>query len=167
MTRSRVWIGPALVGAIVLADLIGAGALVYWSRNDPGFGVEPDYYAAGLKWDDTRAAQARSDRLGWTATLTEVGSPSGARRRISVALRDAAGEPVTGASVGAIAFHNARSGARATLALSEEAPGVYECDADLSRPGLWEFRLAAARAEDRFLTIVRHMVAVPGPRGSP
>ncbi len=162
MTRSRVWVGPALVGAIVCADLIGAGALVYWSRNDPGFGVEPDYYAAGLKWDDTRAAQARSDRLGWTATLAEEAAGEG-RRRIGVSLRDAAGEPVTGVSLGAVAFHNARSRARETLELREAAPGRYECEATLSRPGAWEFRLTGARGEDRFLTIIRHTVG----RGAP
>lgn len=165
MTRARAWIGPALVGAIVFADLIGAGALVYWSRNDPGFGVEPDYYAAGLKWDEARAAQERSDRLGWSATLTDEGADGG-RRRVTVELREAGGAPVTGATLHAVAFHNARSGARTTLGLRETSPGRYECDADLSRHGLWEFRLAGTRGADRFLATIPHAVGQAGTRGA-
>lgn len=164
MTARRAWLGPSVVAGIVIADLIGAGTLIVCSQRDPAFGVEPDYYAKALAWDSTRAALERSARLGWSATITDDGPAEGGARRVVLRLASGDGAPIRGASIGCIAFHNARSTDRVSPAFAERptgAPGEYEAMLSAPRPGAWEFRIAASAGEGRFVRTMA--VAIGGP----
>lgn len=136
----------ALVGTALSANLV----LLYLATSDPGFAVEPDYYAKALAWDEQRAQQLTNARLGWSLDL-RVGAvePDGAQP-IEVRLVDQAARPVEGATVELTAFHNARSSDVLTDTLQPQPDGTYVGSLRFRRSGLWEFRLTARRGDDVF-----------------
>jgi hypothetical protein len=75
--------------------------------------------------------------------------------RLDVQLRDRAGHELTGALVSIKAFHNARAMHILSSDLSEPAPGHYTAVIPAHRPGLWEVRLEAHHAGQRFAQVLR------------
>ena len=135
-----------LVGAAFCANML----LLYLATSDPSFGVEPDYYAKALAWDEQRAQLARNARLGWNLDLQiHPAGPDGAQR-VEVLLADAADTPIADAAVRLTAFHNARSVDLAEVELQPRGDGRYEGDLRFHRPGLWEFRFEARRGDAVF-----------------
>ena len=88
----------AHVGAMVLAVQIAGGS--------GGHTLLPEYRDRNLDWNAARAAEAASDALGWTLDVTPaaLGDGSGLRR-VTLTLRDAAGDPVVGAAVRVRCYH--------------------------------------------------------------
>lgn len=114
-----VWSVPALLAIVFAAGLTGVGALIVRSSGDPTFGIEPDYYAKALTWDQTRRVQARSESLGWECAVTADDTT------LRVRLTDRRGEPLSGLNVCAEVFPWARSKDRRTLQLRTHRPGEY------------------------------------------
>lgn len=151
----------AVVG--VLAITVGANAWLVWKARDPnGAVIEPDYYRKAVAWDSLAARPGRSDALGWSADAA-IGPAAGGGARVRATLADSLGAPVAGAAVGLEAVHNLAAATHVHATLAETAPGVYEAEAALGRPGLWELRLTATRGGDVFLVRLRR----DAPRGSP
>lgn len=158
MKPAAMW--PAAVVA-VLAITVGANAWLMWKAREPnGAVLEPDYYRKAVAWDSLAARQGRSDALRWRAEAT-IGPAAGGRARVRAVLADSLGAPVTGAAVTLEAVHNLAAATPVRAALAETAPGTYEADAALGRPGLWELRLAATRGAEQFLVRLRR----DAPRG--
>jgi len=152
MKPAAMW--PAAVVA-VLAITVGANVWLAWKAREPnGAVLEPDYYRKAVAWDSLAALQGRSDALRWSADAA-IGAAAGGRAHLRATLADSLGAPVTGASVTLEAVHNLAAATPVHASLAETAPGTYEADAALGRPGLWELRLAATRGEDRFLVRLR------------
>jgi nitrogen fixation protein FixH len=136
------WIA-AVVGLLV-GNAIAMGVLLA-EAGDPTPRVLPDYYRRAIAWDDTMAARRASAALGWTATPTLDGD------RVAVVLVDAAGAPVSGATVTVTARHRSRADGVVAATLDEAAPGRYLGDLALARPGLHELEVTARRAGATFL----------------
>ena len=150
MTRGWVW--PLFLGGLLV---LGVGAnlvLLVVATGDPSFAVERDYYRKGMEWDRTLAQRQADARLGWTLSC-EVRAGT-----VEVALRDASGAPVPGATVSLEGFHNARAAQIVTAVLAEAGEGTYRAQAPIARPGLWELRFRAVRGVDVYTQTVTYEV---------
>lgn len=99
-----------------------------------GVVVENSYVASQHfnTWlDEAKAEKA----LGWKALFGRDG-----KDRVAIDLRDAAGKPLTGATVTAVAEHPLGLRHDENLTFREEAPGRYGAVLDAGR---WRLRLAA------------------------
>lgn len=146
---------PAFVIALLLLGIGSAFEALFAARSDGGAQIVEDYYDAALDFDETRAARAASDALGWTAAVS-VGACEGGLCPVEVTVRDRDGAPVEGLSGVVRASRPQEATAAARLPLSSsEAPGVYRQLMPVSADGLWDFALDAQRGDDRFITTVR------------
>ncbi len=127
------------VGLLLLSATIG-GITVYVALNDPGFGVEEDYYQKGLAHDAALEQAERNQRLGWTLSL-QAAVVEGARvSPVTITLHDREGAAIEGARVSLEAFPVARSLERVEAELEPRGDGRYGAELPVRRPGKWEFR---------------------------
>ena len=149
------WYWPLLLAGLLVS---GVAANVYFmcrAIGDPSFAVESDYYAKAIAWDAHQAQARENADLGWTLALTVAPADRGTgRARVVAKLADRDGRPVPGLAVGLEAFHNARAADVVTATLSETAEHDYAGDVAVLRPGLWEFRVIAARGAETFTAVV-------------
>ncbi|MCA9288786.1 MAG: FixH family protein [Phycisphaerales bacterium] len=170
--RSLAWLWPVGLIALMCGSVGICVATAVVAARDPSFALEPDYYDKALAWDESAAARAASDALGWTAEV-EVslpgadGAPDGART-VSLRLRDSQGEPVAADRVEIAAFHHARmrdiqrlsvgagdpaiDSGPGTLVLAEAGRWVWSLGE--ARAGVWQVRVRAARGQDVFLATI-------------
>jgi nitrogen fixation protein FixH len=149
------WYWPFLLVGL-LASGVGAN-LYFMSRavSDPSFAVEPDYYAKAIAWDAHQTQARDNAALGWTLALdVAAADPGTGRARVVASLLDRNGLPVRGLTVALEAFHNARASQVVKATLAETAEHAYAADVAVSRPGFWEFRVAAARGTEVFTAVV-------------
>jgi nitrogen fixation protein FixH len=151
---SAWWVArmPVLVGAICAASLTSVGLLVFKSGGTAAIGIEPDYYRKGLEWDRLRAEKAKSDALGWKASVEIIAG----ERAVLVRLADASGLPVDDAVVSGEAFAHRESSKRAALTFAAAAgeSGTYVAGLSQTKalvPGKWRVSLTAVRGDDRFV----------------
>lgn len=138
-------LGASLVGGLTMANI---------AVDDPGFALEPEYYARATRFDEEQSRRTQSARLGWSVRVAEFGAgaePDG----VVLALSERDGRPLTAARVSVVAFANARAARRFTVELTERAPGLYGARLPAPRAGLWELRVTARRASDELSTTLR------------
>ncbi len=100
--------------------------------------VIPDYYDQSTRYDDKMAAATASRALGWRVEATLV---DGA---LSVAVRDAAGAPLAGATVRAAGYPRSHAHERFDVPLVARGPGTYLGVAD-RLPGLHDLAITIER----------------------
>lgn len=161
----RFW--PIFIVALLLGNVLGAAALVFFALGDPSHQVEKDYYQKALAWNGQMAQQRANQTLGWRATLSFEAAPSGmqvpgARARgtgpdsrlpltmVVLTLVDGRGKPLAGAQLQLESFALRRSGHRQRVTLKERKAGRYEAPLLLFPRGLWRFLLRANRQGKRF-----------------
>lgn len=146
---------PAFVVALLLLGIGSAFEAFFAARSDGGAQVVEDYYHEALSFDETRAARAASDALGWTAEVS-VGDCEGGLCPVEIAVRDRDGAVVEGLAGIVRASRPQDAAATVRLPLSpSETPGVYRQLMPVSAAGLWDFAIEAQRGDARFLTTVR------------
>jgi nitrogen fixation protein FixH len=149
----RIW---AWVPFLLLGGLLGTQLFVLRNvLDDPSVATEPDYYRKAVAWDEQRELERRSVALGWRAVLELQPAARPGFTRLIVDLTDRGGGPLSGATLTAQAFANARAGQIVTLRWRESAPGHYESELGPGQPGLWEVRLQASRGADTFVQVIR------------
>jgi nitrogen fixation protein FixH len=153
MKRSaRMW--PIAIVAVLGSTVVANVALLVATRGD-GAAVEPDYYGKALRWDETLAARAASDALGWRADATLEGLDRDGRALVRVRITDRGGVPVRDARVRVTAIHNLDPLHPVTGALAPAPSGRYATRLPLGRLGWWELRLEADRGDQRFVADLR------------
>lgn len=153
MRGGRAWI--AGVVAVLAVTVVVYGRLVWLAHGRDAAVVEPDFYRRAVAWDSTRAAQARSDALGWTLEAA-LGRPGDAGEApLTLRLADGAGRPVEGAAVRVTATHNRIADRALRADLAPVAPGVYAARLPLPLGGLWDLDVEAVCGADRFVRRVR------------
>lgn len=149
------WPFPGLVFVLIGLSLTIAAVTVMLATNDPSFGVEEDYFAKAVAWDETAVQQAKNRELGWEAAAELSESLDGrGERAVTVLLRNRDGATVGGAKVEVFAFHNARRKETLSFELVEIAPGRYAGGEPMVREGKWTLRLSVTRGEDVFTASV-------------
>jgi hypothetical protein len=172
VNAGRLW--PIAIVGVLAVTVVANVAILQVASEPDHFTMEPEAYAKAVAWDSILEVRAASAALGWHATGRVVaveGVP--ARARVIVTLCDRGGRPVEGALVRVEAIHNRQARRlRATLPASAGASGAggaagaagqYGATLPLSRPGLWELRVDAERAGERFVTSLRADLEPAGP----
>jgi nitrogen fixation protein FixH len=146
---------PAFVVCLLLLGIGSAFEALFAARSDGGAKIVENYYDEAVGYDETRAAQAASNALGWTAGVS-VGACEGGLCPVEVTVQDRDGTPVEGLTGVVRASRPQDASAVARLPLSAEGtPGVYRQMMPISTAGLWDFAIEAQRGDDRFLTTLR------------
>jgi len=152
--RARPNLWPFVPALLLGAVLAGLGTMAAIAIRDPGFALEPDYYQKALAYDAEIEQRARNTELGWKVELGDIRA-RGRAAEIELALADAEGRPISGATVEFEAFAVARSSLRTTARAPETTPGIYRARVDGARGGLWEIRVDATLAGSRFTERLR------------
>ncbi|MEO1718210.1 MAG: FixH family protein [Planctomycetota bacterium] len=144
-----VW--PGMVFGLIGISLTLMSITFYLAVSDESFGVEEDYYAKAVSWDESAADLAASRALGWNVDVTI--SPDldlSGKRGVMVVLTDAQGEAVEAGVAPVFAFHHARRKQPVEFELARIARGRFSAGAPLERNGLWQVRLRFERGHDVF-----------------
>lgn len=161
LRRDRIW--PAIIITVLLGNVTLGIVLMRVANSDPHFAIEPDYYRRAVGWDTTQAQARQNLALGWQLQPT-LGAVGGREVPLTLALTDAEGVPLDGASVSveARAVAHANELLVANL-LPTGAAGTYTADLAVAREGLWEFRVVAIRGDARLTAQLRLDARRDGP----
>jgi len=134
------WIPWLFVAGFVVT--IGAnGTLIHYATATFTGLTTEDHYEKGLRYNETLAAVARQEALGWQIDLgTE--RLGGAGVAVGLTLRDRAGAPLTGAEVETRFIRPTHEGMDFKTALTESGAGRYEAEIELPLKGQWDIRLS-------------------------
>lgn len=147
-----------IVGLLVFQ--VGLGAFFFWkATSDPSFAVEEDYYQKAVNWEAKQAQDQKNTELGWTLGQS-VGTINDDQttRTVTAELHRADGRAITGAIIRIETFHNVRAGEILRGELEETAPGLYEIQLPMLRPGLWEIRFTAQLELETFTYTAREHI---------
>lgn len=86
---------PGLIIAILGMSVCVNIFLVLRATSDNGPQIVDDYYTKAANYDETKAAQSASDRLGWSAEVTMFPSEVATERTVQIFVRDLDGKPVS------------------------------------------------------------------------
>ena len=150
-SQGRFWAWVP-VGLLVTC-LGGLGVMLAIALDDPGFGVEPEYYAKAVAWDEKQAQDRINTELGWSAPILVEPGSNGATLELQLA--DKARMPIVDAQAGITAFHVGRSAKHLEAPLKHRGEGRYVGRLPAARSGLWELRLEIKRGSQRFTQVSR------------
>ena len=153
MKRGTWWpIGITGVLAVTVAANIWVAKI---ASEDPSFAIEQDYYQKAIAWDSTLAQANRNTQLGWRLTpeLGPIGSNG--RLRVSARLTDAAGAPISAATVRVSALQIARASQVHEATLAALGAGEYDAQIDARLPGQWELRFDVRAGSAHFTDVAR------------
>ena len=146
-----------------MAVVIAVNGVLIFSAIETFSGLRTENaYNKGLKYNDTLAAAAEQQRLGWRSevSLAPDGAGTGERRFVLVAtLKDRDGRPLSGLAARAYLSRPTVGGHDVETPLAEQGEGRYVADVNLPLPGLWDVRVHAHRGTDNFQDARR--VSVP------
>lgn len=153
LSKASFWafVPVGLLGSLVVLQLF----LVRLVLSDASFSVEKSYYSKALAWDDTRARERESARLGWNVDATVVPLSGRSETEVVVALFDRTGTALHGAHLDVEAFAIARADHVLHAALREDADGSYRARLPVDRAGRWEILLHASRGDEHFTDVFR------------
>lgn len=164
----RAWLWPGIVVGMLCVHTFGILIVVFIATSDPSQAVVPDYHAKAVNFDREQAQRRASEALGWTCQADASQSPDlRGQRAVRLSLRDAKGEPLTGATVSLDAFHHARANKLVHAELTESAPGEYTAVMSMQRDGLWTLAVDVKLGDDHFISnIDKHVGAFVLPKRS-
>ncbi len=157
------WIWPAIVIGLLSLQVVICTVAFFVATADPSQVVVSNYHAKALAWDEQRAEQRAVAELGWQAALDI--SPEAdmlGDRTVRLTLKDAQGEPLTGATVSASTYHFARANQLIEADLAEAAPGEYVARMNMRKPGRWSLTLDVTHGEDHYPITLEQQVGSTG-----
>jgi len=152
----RFW--PWFVVLLLVGTAGAQGIMLYAATHDRAFAIEPDYYRKAVAWDSAMSRARDNATLAWTARAEFARTATGGAA-LRITLRDSLGAAVRGASIRVVALHNLEAARPTSASLTETADGVYVTALPGARSGLWELRLDAHAAGQRFTPVLRAELA--------
>lgn len=154
--RGSGWQWPVIIVGLLCSHIGLMSWAVALATRDRNGVVVPDYYAKSLRWDEEKAALAKSDALGWKVALA-VGADRDVldQRNVTLTLTDSDGKPV-GAGAGVVSveltyLHQARPLEVQTLKLKAENSGVFTTQLRVPHSGFHTFTVRANVGENKFM----------------
>ncbi len=141
--RDDRWI-PSLFVAGFLVVLAVNGTMIWAALSTFGGLATADYYDRGRTYNETLAAAADMETLGWQAEAQATSLGNG-RFSIVVSLVGSDGAPVTGADLLASFVRPASEADDFQVALLPRQDGVWSAEITPPATGLWEMRILAER----------------------
>jgi len=150
-TLRQTYTWPAIIIGLLALNAVIALWLVVRAVNDPSFAAESNAYEKAVRWDEHLAQLKFNEQLGWRAAI-RIERAGEMRHDLVIDLKDAAGDGLDGANLKVETFHHARAAsvAQITLAPDPATPGVYRAAMNVTRPGLWQVKLAASKGGNLF-----------------
>ncbi len=148
----RFW--PWFVVLLLVGTAGAQGIMLYAATHDRAYAIEPDYYRKAVAWDSAMSRARDNATLAWTARAEFVRTAAG-DAALHITLQDSLGAPVRGAGVRVVALHNLEAARPTSASLAETADGVYVVAFPNPRIGLWELRIDAHAAGERFTPTLR------------
>ncbi len=158
-------LSPERIWPLVPVFVLGTAAVLYasvitWSARDPSFAVVPDYEQRAANFDAVIEQRRINAELGWRIeVLARRQAAMPGAMALELAVRDAAGEPVSGALVETHALFVGRARERHALSLAEQEPGRYVAQVPQAHFGHWEFEFEVARGPERYAGVQRAYLA--------
>ena len=150
LREKLVW--PGIVFMLIGISVTLMSITLFLAVSDQSFGVEDEYYAKAVSWDETAADRAASDALGWTISVSLAPEIDlSGKRAVMVTLTDAEGDPVEASASDVYAFHHARRNDPVEFGLTRIARGRYSAGAPLLRDGVYQLRMRFTSGRDVFL----------------
>lgn len=138
-----------------LAGVVGLYVVLIRIAADPAaLAHDERYYQHAINHDAERAIAQRNARLGWRVALAATPVVAPGPGVFTATVTDAAGAPVTGATVRLTAFHLAHANV-VTTAQASPGAGGYVAKVEALRPGLWEVEVEVYRGTDHLRTTGR------------
>ena len=128
------WFPWAMIGALGVVVVVNGGMIWAALHTFPGVAAT-DVFDASNHYDTVLAEAQREAAFGWTLQTAAT------TQRVTVALTDRGGAPLSGARVTATALRPLGPDHTTILAFRETAPGSYNAEAALAE-GQWDLRLA-------------------------
>ena len=151
--NNRFW--PGMIFGMIALNFCVVGITVYAARfHSSSFAIEPDYDTKALHWDNTAKQLRQNAELGWKLDITEARG-----NRLSVSLKDSAGKAIEDATIKVETFHHAHAKSKVIATLTAEGVGQFTGAANLSTPGLWEFRFTVVHGQTLFTQSVTRLVS--------
>jgi nitrogen fixation protein FixH len=94
-------------------------------------------YLQGIDYNQTLAARAKQEKLGWSATIGGMLAKDGTAT-ITVTIRDKAGKPVSGEALTGLLRHPMDEELDRKITLREVGAGTYVGHLDHVRVGRWD-----------------------------
>ncbi|MCU0624417.1 MAG: FixH family protein [Gemmatimonadaceae bacterium] len=148
-TRWKAGVVGSLVGVVGLYVV-----LIRIAADPAALAHDERYYQHAINHDAEQAIVQRNARLGWKVSLDATPLDAPGPGRITARVTDAAGAPITGATVRLTGFHLAHADAVVTTRATAGDDG-YVASVDPLRPGLWELEVEVYRGTDRLRTTER------------
>lgn len=144
-----------VVGALVF--VVGLYVVLIRVAADPAaLAYDERYYQHAINHDAEQAIAQRNARLGWQVALEASPLDVPGPGTITARVTDAAGAPLTGATVRMTAFHLAHAHEISTVRAAAGAAGAgYVAAVERLRPGLWEVEVEVYRGTDHLRTTTR------------
>lgn len=158
-TPNKQPVRGALRWPLIIVGLLAAhvGGMVYAvtliHHRTRSLGVVDDYYGRAVRWDEHQALLRGSRELGWHVTIapsTEI-DPAG-QRVITFTLTDAAGKPVTNATLDVTCTHPAHADAPAHATFPASGDGRYSRTLPMRYQGFYDFSVTAKVGDKTFVT---------------
>jgi len=132
----------AMLGMFAVVILVNL-TFVYFAL-DSWTGLTTDNaYQEGLAYNQVLAARDAQRDLGWQGDIT-LGAAEGGQDSITLALKDKAGEPLSGLELTGNLRRPTREGIDQSLVWREEAPGAYNALVALPQRGNWDLIVNAS-----------------------
>jgi nitrogen fixation protein FixH len=155
--------GFRFTGRSTLALFLGFFAIVFivngifvWQATQSWRGLDTDdAYRKGLAFNEELARADAQRALDWQAEIVLDGA------RPVLSLRDAAGAPLDGLDIVALARHPVDEHGDRALALVAAGDGIYRADADLPAHGQWDLRVTVTRRDGPPYLIERRLWLAP------
>lgn len=151
--RRSLWIPWVFVGMFGIIIAVNAAMAIFAFGSWTGLSAD-DPYRRGLVHNQSQAAIARQEQLGWDIAVGA--KPLGERRvRLRLRIRNADREPVTWAKVKALLVRPVSQGQDFAADLRHTGDGVYEADISFPAGGLWEARYQVRTRRHRLHAVRR------------
>jgi len=157
-SSGRQWLG--MIFCLIAMNMCIVAITIYFATSDRSAGIEPDYYARALNYDQVILQRAANHRLGWTSTATLTALPDKKCAVLQVQLLDSEGKAVPAALMRAVAFSHLRSGERSSVQLQESETG-YTATVPVPAGGQWRVRIAVTRGSDKYTSEQDVMLVLP------
>jgi nitrogen fixation protein FixH len=127
--------------------IISVNGIFAYFALDSWTGLETEKsYDKGVRYNDTLAAAAAQDALGWQAAFSEK-KLAKASYQINLNIKDKAGKPVHGLIIAGALRRPTHGNADQDLQLTELSPGRYQTTVNSVALGNWELRLATRTSD--------------------
>ena len=140
MTAAWKWL--LAIAGLLAANVISMVILVVVAHHGRAQ-VIPDYYARATHYDDELASASHSRALGWRVEVSATGDAIAARAV------DAAGAPITGATVRVTGYQRAYASDVVDIELAPAGAGLY-CGALPARRGWYDLVVRVAARGERY-----------------